>query len=76
MPAKNVLWRDAQIVAVLLNVAVAINPTITSLSRVAAENVRLPFARSVRVGTSVRIVGHGPISESPTKSARIGLWIA
>ena len=69
---KNVLLKDAQIVPTSLIAVVVILLTTTSLFRRPAKNVKSTFVRNVPVGTFVKIVGHGPISENLTKSALIG----
>ena len=72
MPARNVLSKGAQFVTVSLNATLVTNPTTTSLSTMDVENARFIFARSVLVGTFVKIVGHWPISDNPTKFVYIG----
>ena len=69
---KNVLLKDAQIASTSLIVAVVILLATTSLFRRPAKNVKSTFVRNVLVGTFVKIVEHGPISENLTKSALIG----
>ena len=73
--ARSAPLKDALIVLTPPTVPHVMNRITTSPSEMAAENAGSLIAMSVRVGTSVRIVAHGPISARLTGSVSIGFWI-
>ena len=70
--ARSVPLKDALIALTPPTVPLVMNRTTIFPSKMAAENAGSLIAMIVRVGTSVRIVAHGPISVRPTGYVSIG----